>query len=103
MDVAMVVRESRRRAGLSQAALARCVGTSQAAVSALERGLEHPRAERLDRILQATGHRLVVEQVSGDDVDPDDLELLRRNLQLTPAERLGQVTNRMRLRGLARR
>ncbi|MDP9406308.1 MAG: helix-turn-helix transcriptional regulator [Actinomycetota bacterium] len=104
MNVTATVRTARSRAGLSQAELARRTRTSQAAISDIERGRTKPSAERLDRLLRATGHRLaVVADPSGHEVDEHDLALLRRNLALTPAQRLAQLTNRMRLRGLARR
>ena len=103
MDVSSVVRAARARAGLTQAELARRTGTSQAAISALERGVEQPTVDRLERILRATGRQLGVESIAPAGVEADDLALLRHNLTLTPEQRLRQVTNRMRLRGLARR
>lgn len=62
MDTAKVLREARRRAGLTQAELAERSGTSQATVSAYESGSKHPSVETLSRLLAETGSRLVVEQ-----------------------------------------
>ena len=55
---ARLLREARRRAGLSQAALARRAGTSQPTLSAYERGLKDPSAATLDRLLAAAGTAL---------------------------------------------
>ena len=58
IDAAMLVREARRRQGISQAQLALRAGTSQHAVSLIERGLRRPSLDTLERLLLATGHRL---------------------------------------------
>ena len=61
MDTGIALREARRRGRLTQAALARRVGTSQATISAYENGRKHPSVETLSRLLAATGARLTVE------------------------------------------
>jgi transcriptional regulator with XRE-family HTH domain len=61
IDAATLVREARRRQGISQAQLALRAGTSQHAVSLIERGLRRPSLETLERLLLVTGHRLSVE------------------------------------------
>jgi transcriptional regulator with XRE-family HTH domain len=58
IDAAALVREARRRQGISQAQLALRAGTSQHAVSLIERGLRRPSLDTLERLLLATGHRL---------------------------------------------
>jgi transcriptional regulator with XRE-family HTH domain len=58
MDSAATVRDARRRAGLTQVALARRAGTSQATISAYESGAKEPSLSTLERLLAATGHRL---------------------------------------------
>ena len=58
IDAAMLVRDARRRQGISQAQLALRAGTSQHAVSLIERGLRRPSLDTLERLLLATGHRL---------------------------------------------
>lgn len=55
---ARLLREARRRAGLSQADLARRAGTSQPTVSAYERGHKDPSAATLARLLAVTGTTL---------------------------------------------
>jgi transcriptional regulator with XRE-family HTH domain len=58
IDAAALVREARSRQGISQAQLALRAGTSQHAVSLIERGLRQPSLATLERILLVTGHRL---------------------------------------------
>lgn len=62
MDVPVTLRNARRRAGLSQAALADRTGTSQATISAYESGRKQPSVDTLSRLLSATGLRLAVER-----------------------------------------
>lgn len=73
----MGLREARRRAGLTQAALAQRAGTSQATVSAYERGSKEPSVETLDRLLAAAGARLVVEPAAAPVVRPAPDRLAR--------------------------
>ena len=80
-EVARLVRESRERQGLSQRRLALRAGTSQAAISRIERGLEAPTTERLRDVLRVLGHSVVLDAEPAGDADPD-------RLQLTPSERL---------------
>ena len=56
-----IIRAARRRSGLSQRELARRAGTSQAAISRIERGLEKPTLERLEQILAGLGWKPVIE------------------------------------------
>ncbi|MEO8091150.1 MAG: helix-turn-helix domain-containing protein [bacterium] len=53
-----LLREARRRSGLSQRRLARRAGTSQDAISRIERGAESPGLERLGRLLLLCGEEL---------------------------------------------
>lgn len=53
-----LVREARTKAGLSQAELARQLGTTQSAVARLERPGANPRLQTLIRAVEATGHAL---------------------------------------------
>jgi transcriptional regulator with XRE-family HTH domain len=58
IDAAALVREARNRQSISQAQLALRAGTSQHAVSLIERGLRQPSLDTLERLLLVTGHRL---------------------------------------------
>lgn len=60
MVIRDVLRTARRRAGLTQRALADRAGTSQATVSAYESGRKAPSVDTLERLLRATGQRLAV-------------------------------------------
>jgi transcriptional regulator with XRE-family HTH domain len=85
-DPATIIRQARRDSGLSQEQLAHRLGISQPAVAKLEREGSNPTVGTLDRTLRATGHRLALDvrrPVPG--VDPS---LIRRHLELTPAQRL---------------
>lgn len=95
-----LIRRSRLLAGLTQAELARRLGTTQSAVSRLERGHEEPRIARLAFILAACGVRASLTIQVDDGVDRAQI---RQQLALTPAERLASVTNLSRFVADARR
>lgn len=70
---------------MTQAELGRRLGISQAAVARLERPGANPTVVTLEKALAATGHLLVLEAPARPGVD---VELIRRHLELSPAERL---------------
>jgi transcriptional regulator with XRE-family HTH domain len=81
-----MLKAARRRAGLTQAELARLLGVSQAAVAKLEGPHANPTVDTLDRALWATGHRLTLDAPAR---RPGvDESLIRRQLELSPAERI---------------
>jgi len=94
LDVALLLREVRALAGLSQAELAARIGAHQPAVSRWERGLETPRA-----ILEACGYEVDLVCRRHDDVDRAQIA---GSLAQTPDERLETVANVNELLGLAR-
>ena len=77
MHAATSLREARRRAGLTQAALAERSGTSQATISAYESGRKEPSVETLSRLLAAAGARLAVEPAATAVVRPSADRLAR--------------------------
>jgi transcriptional regulator with XRE-family HTH domain len=78
---ASLLRDARRRSGLSQARLALRAKTSQDAISRIERGIESPTLERLSQLLMLLGDRL--------EFSTSPLALTDDNLsRLTPHERL---------------
>ncbi|MEX2275719.1 MAG: helix-turn-helix transcriptional regulator [Actinomycetota bacterium] len=79
-----LLRTARRRAGLSQRALSRVCGVPQPTISRIERGLESPSADLLDRLVDACGMELLVVDRAGKGVDRT---LIAHQLQLTPAQR----------------
>jgi hypothetical protein len=82
-----VVREARRRAGLTQADLARRVGTTQSAIARLERGRSEPDLERVAELARACGLELVPMLREADD---SDWSLAVANLGLSVDERARQ-------------
>jgi len=63
MVPADLLKEVRRRQGLTQAELAQRAGTSQPGISAYERGLRDPTYETLRRLVEAAGERLELDAV----------------------------------------
>jgi len=62
VNVKDALRGTRTHAGLTQADLAHMADTSQAAVSAYESGSKRPSVDTLERLLSASGARLVVDR-----------------------------------------
>ncbi len=83
-----MIRDARVASGLSQAALADRLGTTQSAVSRWERGHDEPRLSTLESILRACGRRLVLTS----EIDVDRAQI-RQQLAMTPEQRLASVVN----------
>lgn len=100
MNVSELILERRAEHGLSQASLARRAGTTQAAVSRIERGLTAPTWETISSLLLAMGYEpeLGARRLSGR-FDPVHLAAMRRR---TPAERLELAVSANRLAGRLR-
>ncbi|HEY5344399.1 MAG TPA: helix-turn-helix transcriptional regulator [Solirubrobacteraceae bacterium] len=96
----VLVREQREQAGISQHSLARRAGTTQAAVSRIERGLTAPTWETVRALLLALGcePELRANRLSGR-WDPVHLAALRERL---PAERFELAVSANRLAGRLR-
>jgi len=60
VDIAVALRDARRRAGLTQAELGARAGTSQATISAYESGRKQASLATMARLLGASGSRLTV-------------------------------------------
>lgn len=95
-----LIREARRRAGLSQAELAGRIGTTQSAVARLERGRSAPSAERLAGIVRACGLELVP---SLREVDDSDWSVASANLHLDVDARVRQHQAALRFARAGRR
>lgn len=78
--------DARRRAGLTQADLAKRLAISQAAVAQLERADANPRLATLDRALRAAGFDLIV--TTRPRQSTVDESLIRQQLELDPAARI---------------
>lgn len=87
-SAAALIRRARNRAGITQAELARRLGTTQSAVSRWERGHDEPRLSTLAAVLGACDLRLVL------GAEPDvDRAQIRQQLAMTPEQRLQSVVN----------
>ncbi len=86
MQAGELLRTVRRRHGLTQQQLAIRARTSQAAISRIERGLVSPGVDTLAELLRLMNEELVLEATPID--WGHDVTLIRRNLALTPDERV---------------
>jgi transcriptional regulator with XRE-family HTH domain len=91
MNPARALREARRRAGLTQAALAERARTSQATVSAYESGSKEPSIATFSRLLAATGSRLSVEPAAERVHVPTRAELARAGRTLAEVIELAEA------------
>ena len=64
-----LIREARRRAGLTQRELAGRLGTTQSAIARLERGATEPTYERVAEAVRACSLELVPELLPADESD----------------------------------
>lgn len=93
MDVGALVREARRRAGLSQRRLAELAGTSQAAVHRYEHNRASPSMATLARLTAACGVRLhVTLRPLAQRPDPSVLPDIEYMLARTPEQRLSDLS-----------
>jgi transcriptional regulator with XRE-family HTH domain len=98
MAIASIVREARRRAGLTQAALAARAGVPKSTVGRIESGARIPSADLVERLVGAAGLEVTV---SLSEPDPGTDSMFERTLRRTPAQRLADATRAARfvLRG----
>ena len=83
-----LIREARRRAGLSQRELAKRMHTSQSVIARWESGATAPSLETVTRAVRACGFELDVQLVPAAEGFAHDWSLAEQNLALTPEERL---------------
>ena len=98
MKLVQLLREARRRAGLTQAELAKRAGVPQSTVGRIESGVRVPSTELLERLIRAAGFEI---RVALGEPDPGTESLFERTLRRTPRERLADATRAARfvLRG----
>lgn len=87
MSPSVLVRDARKRAGLTQAQLAERAGVTQSVIARLERGGGNPTFLTLERVLHAAGHRLELSAVH-QGLRTVDETLIAQQLALPPAERI---------------
>jgi predicted transcriptional regulator len=85
MDAGSTLRRARRRARLSQRALARQTSVAQPTIARIEMGHEDPRIATLERLLRACGEELRAQPLRGEGIDRTQI---RELLRLTPRQRL---------------
>jgi transcriptional regulator with XRE-family HTH domain len=85
-SAAALLREARTRQGISQRRLALRAGTSQDAISRIERGVESPTLERLANLLMVLGERLELDTTLVGDVT-------NAAVLPTPRERLHEMAS----------
>jgi transcriptional regulator with XRE-family HTH domain len=88
-----LIREARKRAGLTQAGLAARLGSHQSVVARWESGRTRPDFETLQRIIRAAGFDLGLSLAPEDE---HDLALIRRELGRSPAQRLSGLVDAVR-------
>src|SRR3990172_2981719 len=93
MAVRHLVREARRRAGLSQAELAERAGVPQSTIGRIESGARMPSAALVDRVIRAAGFEL---RLGLREPDPGTESLFERTLRRTPRQRLADATRAAR-------
>ena len=87
MRASTLLREARKRNGISQRRLALRAGTSQDAISRIERGVESPTLERLAHLLLMLGERLELRTAPLVEAEVDV------GPRLTPNERLREAAS----------
>jgi ribosome-binding protein aMBF1 (putative translation factor) len=87
MEAATLIREARRRAGLTQSQLAALADTKQSVVARWESGATEPSYERVATLIRRSGFDLIPEVISADD---SDWSLARDNLSLSVDQRLAK-------------
>ena len=103
VSTAQLLRDARRRAGLTQRELARRAATAQSVVARIEGGVTSPTWDTLARLLAAAGFELrttlELRAAEGSHMLTD----VPRILRLTPEDRLIELRNASRFLAGARR
>src|SRR5215210_7782279 len=98
-----LLRDARRRAGLTQRALARRAGTAQSVIARIENGTTSPAWVTLVRLLDAAGFALDSSLRPAVTEGSHMLDDVPRILRLTPEDRLIELRNASRFLSAARR
>ena len=93
MQVGCSVRNARRRAGLTQRAVAAKTGVAQPTIARIERGQDDPRFGTLQRLLLGCDEAIEVLPRAGAGIDRTEIRVL---LGLTPAERVAALVEEAR-------
>lgn len=93
MILQSLVREARKRAGLTQVVLATRAGVSHSTVARIESGAQKPSTEMVERLVRACGFEI---QAGLGEPDAGTQSLFERTLGRTPTERLADATRAAR-------
>lgn len=85
MTPSTLLREARRRVGISQRELARRADVPQSTVGRIEAGLLDPRFGTLEKLLRSCGYEIETERKLGEGVDRTQI---RELLALSPRDRI---------------
>lgn len=98
MSLSDLIRESRRRSGLTQAELAQRAGVPKSTVGRIESRTRTPSTQMVERLVRAAGFEVTI---SLSEPDPGTDSMFERSLRRSPAERLSDATRvaRFVLRG----
>lgn len=94
----VLLREARARQGISQRRLALRAGTSQDAISRIERGVESPTLERLSHLLVVLGERLELVTMPSVEADGEVAPLAARE-RLREAASWNLVATKLQIAG----
>ena len=97
LDPAKLVRTARRKAGLSQRAMAERAGTCQSVVARIETGVTDPSSETLRRLITAAALEVRCDLMPLVSADSHMLQDVARILSMTPEDRLTEVRNVSRM------
>ena len=87
MALWQLVREARKRAGLTQWALSQRAGVAQSTVARIESGARCPSTDMVERLARAAGFEI---RVALGEPDPQTTSILERNLQRNAAGTVGE-------------
>ena len=91
-----LLREARKRAGMTQAEVARACGTTQSAIARVEGGAQSPTLEQLTKLIRACGFDLSIRLVKA---DPERSLHVADALKGDPDERLRRMITAARIIG----
>ncbi|MDE0420634.1 MAG: helix-turn-helix transcriptional regulator [Gammaproteobacteria bacterium] len=93
MTLQSLVREARKRAGLTQVVLAAQAGVPQSTVARIESGSQTPSTAMVERLVRACGFEI---RVGLGEPDTGTLSMFERTLSRTPTQRLADATRAAR-------
>ena len=100
MEGGILVKEARKRAGLTQRQLAERTGLTQPTIARIEGGVSDPGLATVERLVRACGLDLRVRLVEADDAD---WTLAAANLRMQPEARARHHASAVRFVGAGRR